>query len=543
MSIASQWYSMESDPLLLISPRRPGNLHRFVMTPVISAGDFVMPVSIIFSSRQTNVVTYRSPDQSFGQFLQNPLNTFRVTPTYKWARGIIGSHVVSYSSLTTGDAKVFGAGFELTPGEWTISAFAGTLRRAIEPDSLLRIPGTYARKFRAARIGYGRDHGFHVYLNAAVMDDDAASIRVPPQPNPAAQGWPGAGFNLRPQQGMAASLDTGIPLGSFILWKTEVAASVFTRDKRSSLVDSLSGSPIGWLTDLRQSSGTDFSAQSSLSLNRPVWGLTLRALYVGDGFVAPGFPYLQTDRFDVTLDPRFRLFDSKIIVQGSIGYRRNNLSETKSRTTSQLLASVDMNVQISSTAGFSLRYANFGMRTGFMLDTLRLEVVSKSLSFSPYLHLSAPAGTHRVQTSFSLDDYEDTNILTGQQRDQQTFSLLLHYSYSLSGTPLSLETSVRHLKNNNPELGLQNFMLQGGGTYRFFQRKMQASLRVGYSSSRTGNFTPDNALVFRPGFRYQVTSRLTASLGGSIRLYRYGSSRPDASFTENLFRTTVGYRF
>ena len=502
-----------------------------------------MPVSIIFSSRQTNVITFQAPVQNFSQFLQNPLNTFRVTPTYKWARGIIGSQVVNYSSLTTGDAKVFGAGFELTPGDWTISAFAGTLRRAIEPDSLLRIPGSYARRFRAAKIGYGKEHAFHVYLNAAVMDDDEGSIGTPLPLYSPPQGWSGFAFPLRPQKGLAGSLQVGLPIGSSIHWKNEMAVSVFTRDKLAGLVDSLSGSPIGLLTDLRQSTRTDFSGQSSISLNRPAWGLTLRALYIGDGFVAPGFPYLQTDRFDITLDPRFRLFDSKVLVQGSIGYRRNNLSETKSQTSSQLLASVNMNVHLSPTAGFSLRYANFGMRTGFMLDTLRLEVVSKSLSFSPYLHLSSTGGTHRLQTSFSLDDYQDTNLLTGQQRDQQTFSLLVHYSFAFSGRPLSLEATARHMKNNNPDLGLQNLLVQGGGSYRFSQRKMQASFRVGYSTSSTGNFTPDNALLFRPGFRYNVTSQLSASFDGSIRLFRYGSARPDASFTENLFRTSVGYRF
>jgi hypothetical protein len=245
MGISSQWYSMESDPSFLISPRRPGNLHRFVMTPVLSAGELVMPVSIIFSSRQTNVVTFQAPVQNFSQFLQNPLNTFRVTPTYKWARGIIGSQVVNYSSLTTGDAKVFGASFELTPGDWTISAFAGTLRRAIEPDSLLRIPGSYARRFRAAKIGYGKEHAFHVYLNAAVMDDDEGSIGSPLLSHSPPQGWSGFAFPLRPQKGLAGSLQVGLPIGSSIQWKNEMAVSVFTRDKLAGLVDSLSGSPIG----------------------------------------------------------------------------------------------------------------------------------------------------------------------------------------------------------------------------------------------------------------------------------------------------------
>jgi hypothetical protein len=534
---------MESDPLLLISPRRPGNLHRLALTPVLSAGDFVMPLSIIFSSRQTNVVTYRSPDQGIGQFIQNPLNTFRAAPSYKWAKAILGSQIVNHSSLTTGDIKVFGAGLELTPGKWSLSVFSGSSRRAIEPDSLLGVPGVYARRFRAVKMGYGKEDSFHFFLNGAYMNDDEGSIQGPVLFHPGFSPLTGSFFPVRPQQGIAASLQFGLPFGSSVLWSNEMATSVFTRDKRASLTDSLSGSPLAWMTEVRQSTRTDFAGQSSLSLNRPSWGLTLRAFYVGDGYVAPGFPYMQTDRIDLTLDPRIRLFDNKVQLQGSFGYRRNNLSETKSQTTSQLLAAANLDVQLGPGAGFSVRYANFGQRTGFMMDTLRLETISKSLSIAPYFQLESPGGTHRIQSSFSWDDYQDINLLTDQERARQTLSMLLHHAWTAQRIPLGTELSVRYMSNNDPDFGLTGLTLLTGGTYRFFQRKMQASFRVAFSRNSSGEFTPDNALLLRPGFRFAITNQLSASLDGSIRLYRYGSSRPDAGFTENLFRTSIGYKF
>lgn len=530
MGFNSQWYSMQSDAAYMMDPRRPSDLYRVMVSPVLHAGDFRLPLTVVFSTRQTNTVGFHLPGQTFSQFIRNPLHTFRLAPSYKWASATLGSQVLRYSSFTTGDTKMFGAGVELTPGKWRIALFSGTSHSAVEADSLRRIPGRYERLFRAARVGYGRDDAFHIFLNAAYMKDDPASLATAP-------------LLLRPQEGLASSLVVGLPIMKRLMWRAEVAGSLFTRDTRSGVFQDSRLSELGPVFTLHHSSRGDFAAQSSLVYSQAAWGISLKAVYIGDGFVAPGFPYLQTDRVDITIDPNLRLFDNKLMLQGSFGYRKNNLSDTKLQTTNHALASVNATMAVSDVFGFSARYSNFGIRTGFTYDTLRLEIISRSLSLSPYMNLTVPAGSHQFNASLSFDDYEDTNLITGLQVNRRSLASFFNHNFLFDQMPLSATFSVNYLNSLNDYYGLNSLTLQTGAAYRFLKNKMNASMSLAFNRSSVGDFSPDNAWMIRPGFRYTINRQLTARVDGSVRLYRYGSSKPGTSYTENLFRTALNYRF
>ncbi len=526
----SQLYNMQSTGGLPLNPRRPGDLHRFMINPVLQAGDFRMPVTMIFSSRQTSTISMQLPAQSFGQYMRNPLNTFSISPSYKWIKVHVGSQMVRYSDLTTGDLKMFGAGFDLAPGKWTISAFSGIARQAIESDTLRRIAGQYQRQFQAVRAGYGQSHAFHVFLNAARMKDDSTTLLFRPA-------------NLRPQEGVAASLVLGLPLSQSIIWHSEVAASIFTRDKRSAFYSSPKFGDVEPLVDLHRSTRADFSGRTSLTLNRTSWSVRLHALYVGDGFVAPGYPYLETDRIDLTIDPTFRLLDNSLVLGGTIGYRVNNLSDTKMQTTDQLLLAFNANYAASESFGLGANYSNFGVRTGFSYDTLRIEIVSQSYGLSPYFQLASGRGAHRIISSFSYDEYEDNNLVSGQTNDQRSLNIFLNHQFAFDNNPLTTNFSVNYLNSLSQDVLMENFMIQGGSSLRLFENKMNISLNLSYVHSSIGGFSPDNAWMIRPGFRYAVTRQISARLDGSIRLYRYGSARPGTTYTENLLRTAISYRF
>ena len=529
LSLNSQWYHMNSDELSAVQPRQPGNLHRFMLTPTLSYGEFRLPVRIIFSSRQTNSVSMRAAHQGFQQFLQNPINTFSVSPSYRWARAVIGSQTVSHSSFTTGDAKLFGAALELTPGKWNFSAFHGTSQRVIKPDSILRIPGAFQRNFSALKIGYGQTGAFHVYINLAMMEDQKSSLEK-------------ATHKLRPQEGLAASLVLGIPIGNYLLLTNEVALSFFTRDKNAATFNS---DQLGFLSSFYQtnlSSRTDYAVQSALALNRGTFDLSLKTTYVGDGFVAPGFPYMQTDRFDITLNPTVRLWSSRLILSANVGHRQNNLSDTRLQSTSHLLMNFTANARVSQNFGLNASYANFGMRTTFTNDTLRLEVVSSTLSLSSWLNIDVNRGMHQLSGSLSLDQSEDTNLLTSQQEDRQTFSFFVSHAFIFDERPMNTEFSVSYLKNN-ARWGVTNFTLQPGLTYRFFNRSLQSSLRLAYVQSSLMNHSADKSFMIRPGLRYNISRQVIARADASLRIYRYGSARPGTGFNENIFRTTISYRF
>lgn len=529
LNLSSQWYSINSEGPDGIRPRQPRDLHRVMFTPTLQAGDFQLPVTVVFSSRQTNSISMQATSQSFAQFMTNPMNTFSIAPSWKWAKAVIGSQTVSYSDFTTGNSRLFGAAMELTPGKWTLAAFHGISQRAIEPDSLLRIPGAFQRNFTAARAGYGSPNGFQLFVNMAYMNDDPENV-------------PDASEKLKPQQGLATSLVVAIPLGAYILWSNEAAVSFFTKDKNAESYSFNQGTIPFLFLKPRISSRTDHAFQSSVSYRRTVFSLNLKATYVGDGFMAPGFPYMQTDRMDITFSPRLRILENRVVMSATVGYRKNNLSNTKLQTSSQLLMAMQVNATFTPQAGVNGSFSNFGMRTTHSMDTLRMEMIATSVSLAPWWHIKAHYGTHQISASLSLDHTEETNLVTARQMDRQTFSVLLNHSFLFDNRPMNTEFAVSYM-NNNAMMGVRNYHIQPGLSYRLWNRKMQSSLRFAYINSKMAEHTPDHSFMIRPGIRLLLSRQWTARADASIRVYRYGSARDLTGFTENIFRTSVNYRF
>lgn len=99
--------------------------------------------------------------------------------------------------------------------------------------------------------------------------------------------------------------------------------------------------------------------------------------------MAPGFPYMQTDRMDITFSPRLRILENRVVMSATVGYRKNNLSNTKLQTSSQLLMAMQVNATFTPQAGVNGSFSNFGMRTTHSMDTLRMEMIATSVSLAP----------------------------------------------------------------------------------------------------------------------------------------------------------------
>jgi hypothetical protein len=128
---------------------------------------------------ETNVTTPRTGTSSLTQFILSPVNNLGLasfSPQFGWATFHLGSHTPQYSNLSAGDYQIFGAGFDLRPGQLRFSSSAGIVQRAIDPDTVNGIPGAYARWIYMTKIGYGDEAGSLVDLNIIRLRDDPASI-------------------------------------------------------------------------------------------------------------------------------------------------------------------------------------------------------------------------------------------------------------------------------------------------------------------------------------------------------------------------------
>lgn len=130
-----------------------------------------MPLSLAFSN---GGVVYHKRLPSY--------NFIGVSPSYKWAKVLIGTRTMDFGKYSFSNHSFTGGGFELTSGNWNFSALYGRLRRARIEDfvGLQNVDPFYRRTRFGAKAGYedGKDK---VMFSLFKAWDDGNSILTPEQ--------------------------------------------------------------------------------------------------------------------------------------------------------------------------------------------------------------------------------------------------------------------------------------------------------------------------------------------------------------------------
>jgi hypothetical protein len=512
-----------------IAARRPTSLHRLIFAPTIYVGDVEIPIYFLLSTNQTNVTTPVAPNQSFSQFVQNPMNYLNVSPSYKWIQLHFGSQVPRFSELSIGDLQLFGIGAELSPGKLYVQGVVGASQRAIEPDSTLFVPGAYARTIYAAKLGIGYRDSSRLDFNFVRAVDDTTSVQHVP-------------VGITPQEGVLGSINAVVVIAEGFSLSGEGALSAFTRSTRTPPLANGDLSFLDPLITVREATRFDGAAVITAAVDRPGWGISATARYLGPGFVPLGYQYLEPDRLEFIVAPHAALLDNRLTISGSLGHRTNNLLGTNAETARQIIGSLNCFWQITGELGFAAGYSNYGVRSSATNDTLRIESISQNISLSPLYTFASESAQHTVTVTVGLDNFEDRNVVTGARNSNRTTTLQLGYAVSLVNTPLSGDVSYTNFHNNLPAGSQAINSVHAGASYRLSGGAIVPSLGVTFGSATLGSNSSDTQLQLRGGCTYNITSSLTATLSASVQAYKYGSAHPGDSFTESLVQSSVAVR-
>lgn len=541
-------------------PRMPESFVRFTMNSELRIGEFfTLPFNIMVSPQQTNVVTPWAGQQSIGQFLANQMNTISIAPKYGWAQLYIGSHTPGYSELTFGDVQVFGGGVDLRPGKFRFSASAGIAQRGVEVDTAQGMRGAYEQRAVIARIGYGdesdeRQVSFAV--NIARMQDDTTSIRPVLQkvqvelPDDSGGLLKPASIFTRhdlmptPTEGASLSFSCRVPFGEGFSFMGEAATTNFTRDMSTETIED----EIPVLSSVMQqriSSRIDYALTGTVGFNRPEYGVSVKALLIGPGYVALGYPQMQADRQDITVNPRLNLFESRLNINGAIGQRTNNLSGTKAETSTQLIGTATVSAQITEAISIDANYNNMGMTTNNRVDTFRIHNVTQSYSITPMYVLAGEEITNTFSATFGVDTYNDYNLISGPENNTQTQTIAATWGMTMKEFPLNTTVAL----NNTQQTMAFNEVAINSATvgigYAFAEGRLRPSFTAGWSASSVKNATQDEEntrISARLGVQWDATDWITLSLNASMdRNTATGLSAGNA--TENYLQTSLTTRF
>jgi len=531
------FYKMKADTPNAIAARRPPFVGRAVLNTTISYRKFSLPITMSMSSFHSSVVV-QAPIPNVRGFnfeniktqVMNPQNRIGIAPKYKWAQLMLGSQVPNYSELSVGDLSVFGAGITLTPKKFRFSVFAGKSQLAVNEDLSQNIQGVFARKMYMAKIGLGHEDSSHFYIITSLLQDDTASLSSRPS-------------QTAPQAGTLSSLDYRLNFSKTVYLKGEVSASAFTRNSFNSEIPNFSPSLPKLLFIPRNSSRFDYASIATLGKTGKIFNLKLIGRYLGDGFVPLGFPFLQTDRAEATIEPGFNLFKNKVQLSGSIGRRINNLSGIRGSTSTQTIGSANVNIQFSESFNLSGSYSNFGFRNAITNDTFRVQMVTNSWSITPTYSKTTEKNSHNISLTYSNNVFRDFNVVTGALNDNDANNALISYTLTKLNNPFSLNTILSYFDNNSSLGKLTTNSANITAGYAFFKKKINTTLGLTVADNKYNNQAAGFQVMPTLGLKYRLNKKMQMGLNGSLNLYEFGTARPGISYQENMLRTFITYQF
>lgn len=528
-------YHIKSDSANAIAPRRPNNVGRVVVNTVITKKYFSLPITLSYSTFQSSEIApllsgaKNLNTKNLKEIVTNPLNRFGLAPKYKWVQLLLGSQIPNYSELSVGDLSMFGAGLNLTPGKFRFSCFTGKSQNAIAEDTTKGIKGVYARRIYVAKIGVGQEDLSHIYLIASMMKDDTNSLSLIPH-------------SLAPQSGLMSSLDFRINFTKKFYLSGEVAASAYNRNDFSSETKINSVSIPSQLFVTRLSTKLDYASTLSIGFKGKQFGIKTTGKYIGEGFSPLGYPFMQTDRLDLTISPTLILAKGKIFFGGIVGQRINNLSGIRSSTSTQTLLSANLNCQFTEKLYLGGSYTNFGFRNSITNDTFKLEMVTQSWSISPGYNFNTKKSAHQFMLMFSQNTFVDYNTINGALSNNDALNYVLSYNFLSLNKPFSFNTMLSYLDNNSSfgKILTKSATVQFG--YQFLKKKLSTTLGFTVSENTFNNDASGFQIMNNSGIKYQLKKKINFGLNGAFNLFKYGIARPGISYRETTIRTSISYK-
>lgn len=541
MGIIYEGYGLNVNPAgsNIYTPRRPWNQVRFNFVPILKFSDkFTLPLNFNFAAIATN---FAGPyaglkNQTLGQFLTNPSNNFAINPKYKWAELQLGTQYLKYSELSTGDIGIFGAGVDLHPGNFIIKFFTGISQQGIN-YSLLPLPngvnGAYKRTHWMFQLGKEKEGVYKVALTFAKGKDKTNSVTSPP-------------ITALPQEGFNVSFLVDKYFKKGWTFKTEVAGTYFTRDVNMPLAPLLNNSFKPFIEG-RTSTGKDWAAVASINKKSKNFDIGYATKYIGAGFQTTGYPFLQPDRWENTINTRFNAWKEKVNVVASIGTRINNVSNT-SLTTNQFIANLNWFTQFNEHLSTNISYNNFGFTSASGFNPFGIKNVSNDIGLSSTYTWNNTKRMNLITVSYNLSKYDERDVNTGITTTNNTHTVLLTYIPTYFNSTLQPDFSVMYFNNTMPLVKNTLITLSSSLTASAAKKKVQLRAQLQYTIGKLNSFSSNKNLVASCNMDYKLSKKLTWNVLLSTNYYKYGnelglSSLDGANYLESNYRTGLQFKF
>jgi len=543
--VSYDYYGLTTNPSSpsFYTPRRPWNLVRFQFQPTISYGDFKISFNFNFSPMVTNFASPPFnlsrvpgfPKQSFGQWLTNPMNNIGINPSYKWAELQLGTQYLKYSDLSTGDVGAFGYGFSLKPGKLRVKFFRGVSQQAYQTFSSIapvaNFEGAYKRTITMGQIGLEKEDKYFAGFNIVKGIDDKTSI-TSPVTTPIA--------TPKPAENFIVSFNTKFTADRGWYGQTELATTYSTRNQFAPSSTSIIKDNDPFIK-ARTSSYRDHAVQAGFGKKGKDWDIGASMKWLGAGYNTLGYPFVQNDRLEYTVNTRFNAFKKKTNVVASVGRRLGSFS-TSSKT-KQLIVNANVFTQFDDHFSLNINYNNFGFQTPGLMG---IKNVGNDLGINPVYTWSNTKMSQLLSGTYNWSKYDEKYL--GVTTTNNTHTALLLYVPTFFSMPnFSPDLSLMYFLNQSSLNKLTIYSAIVGAAFKMPKRKIDIRTQLQLNVTKIDPKTPSKNLLATVCLDWKLTKKLTCKNSFTGNIFKYGNELAipllGAQYFETMYRTALHYRF
>lgn len=413
-------------------------------------------------------------------------NRLSLHPSYKWARCHIGDVSMTFSPYTLNGHQFTGAGVELTPGRWAISAMGGRLLRGVDYD-----PATPHIAPAYERYGYGgktRYNGNKFFIGATFFTAKDKAKEVAFQAD---------SMGLFPKSNVAMSVEAGISLIPNLKLSGEYAISLLTKDTRSERQGS---SFIDRLTQNRESTRYYYAVKGALDYTFLKNTIGLGYERISPQYETLGAYYFNNDYENMTLNYARPLFQGKANIALSAGLQRDDLDKSKKEKNTKIIGSANLSyapterLNISVSASTFQGHRNIKSQFDYInqtapyenLDTLNFTQISQNIDMN--INWMMQQNEKRNQNLMISISYQEAADKQGEYILPGNLTRFMNSStaYGLELTPINVNINVGFNISSNYS-NMKNFLTYGPTTSAsvgFFKRTLITGMTFAYNRSQ-----------------------------------------------------------
>ncbi len=493
--------------------------------PTISIYGISIPLSLTYSNQQ---LSYTKPFQRYG-----------ASPYYKWVKVHLGHRNLNLSPYSMTGQTFLGAGVELTPGKFRLSAFYGTFENAFaQRDPFLpetQRGETYKRRGYGMKVGFeGERAAFNISLLKIVDNPESENGILTDT------------LYINPQDNIVVSPNVRVTLFKKIAFQSTIAASVLTRNQRAptGLVDEALVNRFSGILHVNQSTKLALAGDASVKLNLDNFSIGVKYQRIDPLYESLGLLGITNDFENYTINTTISLFKKVLRITASQGFQRNNLVDSRQVTSIRNIGSYSVNMALENGFNINAQYSNFksDQEAGYieLNDTLRLALVNKRASISPSYSWKNKDIRHTISAFASTQNFADLNVREGISLDNSSTNGSLNYRLRIKPSHLSMRIAFNFSEFESNAKVTSRLGVSVGVNKTIADNKLRANIGVSYKKSKVNLLDDGFVLNSRFGINYNINKKNSLSISASIINRR---SIIQQAFTDYRGRFTYSFTF